>query len=66
MSIAETIKGEIETGLRLLAFKSVELEYAPMSLVDEALQANHWNPVSAVASEGFEYSRYYYSTAIKT
>ena len=66
MAIAETIKGEIETGLRLLAFKSVELEYAPMSLVDGALRENHWNPVSAVAAEGYDYSRYYYSTAMKT
>ena len=65
MAIAETIKGEIETGLRLLAFKSVELELAPLSLVDETLQANHWNPVSAVAAEGYNYCRYYYSTAMK-
>ena len=65
MAIAETIKGELETGLRLLAFKSVELEVAPMSLVDETLRANHWNPISAVAAEGFHYNRYYYSTAMK-
>ena len=65
MAIAETIKGEIETGLRLLAFKSVELELAPLSLVDETLRANHWNPISAVAAEGYNYCRYYYSTAMK-
>ncbi|MBR1497282.1 MAG: hypothetical protein IJ617_06630 [Oscillospiraceae bacterium] len=68
MTAAEKIKGEVTMGLKLVAYKSVKLEVAPMSVVEEAMKENDWHPLSAISGNGIEapYRRYYYNTATKT
>ena len=68
MSLKEDVRKEIQTGLQLIAYKAMNLEFAPLGLVEETLKANHWDPISAVNGNGLDadYSQYYYSTAMKT
>ena len=68
MTAAEKIKGEVTMGLKLVAYKSVRLEVAPMSVVEEAMKENDWHALSAISGNGLEspYQRYYYNTATKT
>ena len=68
MSTADNIKEEVKTGLKLLAFKSVSLEIAPMAIVEEAMQEGDWHAVSAIKGNGIDtdYRRFYYSTAMKS
>ena len=64
--MSENIKEEIKMGLRLLAFKSVSVEGASMDIVEEAMRESDWQAVSAVAENGDDKSRCYYSTAMKS
>jgi len=69
MTIPEKVKGELAMGLKLVAFKSVSVEF-PLALmmgcVDEAMQQNHWSIVSEVTkNDDGTLSRYYYDTAQK-
>ena len=68
MTAAEKIKGEVTMGLKLVAYKSVKIEIAPMGIVEEAMKENDWHPLSAITGNGIEtpYRRYYYNTATKT
>ena len=69
MTTAEKIKGELQMGLKLLAYKSVTLDLAPMSYVDDALRGDGWEPITGLTAggaDGTEFSRYYYSSAQKT
>lgn len=66
MASTDTIKSEIELGLRLLAFKPLQLELAPMKYVDQAMTANGLEAITGVNHSGDELSRYYYSSAQKT
>lgn len=66
MATTDNIKSEIELGLRLLAFKPLQLELAPMKYVDEAMTACGLEAITGVAHSGDELSRYYYSSAQKT
>lgn len=62
----ENIKGEIEMGLRLLAFRPLQLELAPMKYVEDAMKANGLEAITGIVRSGDEFSRYYYSSAQKT
>ena len=68
MTAAEKIKGEVTMGLKLVAYKSVKIEIAPMSVVEEAMKENDWHALNAISGNGIEtpYLRYYYNTATKT
>ena len=68
MTTEEKIRGELSMGLKLLAFKSVALELAPMSYVDGALKSEGWEAITALRTggqDGTEFSRYYYSSMQK-
>ena len=67
MNAAE-IKNEIAMGLKLVAYKPVKLEIAPMSVVEEAMKESDWHSISSIAGDGLHenYRRYYYNTATKT
>lgn len=66
MSVKDTIKGEVEMGLRLIAWQGLDVEVAPMAVVDEALKENGWSSVSAVAQDGRIFRQVWYGTATKT
>ena len=68
MATADSIKSEVAMGLRLVAYKSVNLEIAPMSIVEEAMKENDWHSLSSITGNGRDenYKRYYYNTATKT
>ena len=66
MTVAETIKGELQMGLRLIAYQGLALDIAPMALVEEALREDHWSAVSQSVVKDMEACRFYYSTAVKT
>ena len=69
MSIAENIKSELQMGLKLLAFKSMKLELAPMSYVDDALRGEGWEAITGIThsgADGTELNRYYYSSMQKS
>lgn len=67
---AENIKGELSMGLKLVAFKPVSAELAPLALmgVDAALAEEHFDAVSEIAKDEAtgEYPRCYYGSAQKT
>ena len=68
MNIADSIKSELQMGLRLLAFKSLTLELAPMSYVDAALRGEGWEAITGISHsgpDGTELNRYYYSSMQK-
>ena len=72
MSIAETVRGELQTGLKMLAFKSVKTELAPLAMacVDGVMAAAGWEAISDVTKKGgadgsSELGRYYYSSMQK-
>ena len=68
MTAAEKIKGEVTMGLKLVAYKSVKIEIAPLGIVEEAMKENDWHALSAISGNGIDapYKRYYYNTATKT
>ena len=68
MTAAEKIKGEVTMGLKLVAYKSVTIEIAPMRIVEEAMKDNDWHALSAISGNGIDtpYRRFYYNTATKT
>lgn len=69
MTTAEQIKNDLQMGLKLLAFRSVTLELAPMSFVEDALKSEGWEPISsltATGQDGTVFNRYYYSSMQKT
>lgn len=68
MAIVDKIKGELKMGLKLVAYKSVNLTISPMAIVDEAMKEDHWNAVSELTAgaSANEQSRFYYSSAVKT
>ena len=68
MTTAEQIKSDLQMGLKLLAFKSISLELAPMSLVEDALKGEGWEPISSLTPSGPDgtvFNRYYYSSMQK-
>lgn len=69
MLIPEKIKGELSMGLKLVAFKSVSVNFPPSVIlagVDEAMSQSGWVGVSeAVKGAGGTITRYYYDTAQK-
>lgn len=69
MTIPENIKGELSMGLRLVAFKSVTVDFPPSIViagVDEAMYQNGWVSVSeAVKTADGAITRHYYDTAQK-
>ena len=68
MSIAETIRGELQMGLKMLAFKSVKLELAPLGGVEEVMTAEGWEAISGITkggAEGLRLERYYYNSMQK-
>ena len=69
MSAAETIRRELQTGLKMLAFRSIRLESAPLSGVEEVMKEEGWEAISGAAkgsADGSELSRYYYSSMQKS
>ena len=65
----ESIKAELQTGLKLLAFKNVKLELAPMAKVDEVLQSEGWKTISGITASGADgtvFTRFYYNSMQKT
>ena len=65
----EEIKGALTMGLKLLAFKSITLELAPLRAVEEAMKGEGWEPISGITAskaDVTELSRYYYSSMQKT
>ncbi len=67
-NIAENIKSEVQMGLKLLAFKSLSLELAPMSYVEDAMQGDGWEAITSITHsgpDGVELNRYYYSSMQK-
>ena len=67
MAEAERIKGEVSMGLKLLAFKSLSLELAPMALVEEAMRGEGWEAISGLEKrgDGTEFCKYFYSSMQK-
>ena len=69
MSTPEKVKGELSMGLKLVAFKSVSVEFPPSILlggVDEAMRQCGWVGVSeAVKTADGSITRHYYDTAQK-
>ena len=66
MTTAEQIKSELQTGLKLLAFKSVALDLAPMSYIEDVMKGEGWEAISSLAANGTVFSRYYYSSMQKS
>ncbi len=66
MSIIETIKGELATGLKLIAYKNLTVQIPPLAVLDDAMQQDGWSAVSDVTkgADGTLH-RYYYDTAQK-
>lgn len=66
MTIIETIKGELDMGLKLIAYKSLTVQIPPMAVLDDAMQAAGMSAVSEVGNDGNgTFHRYYYDTAQK-
>ncbi|MBO4914563.1 MAG: hypothetical protein J5449_05090 [Oscillospiraceae bacterium] len=66
MTIIESIKGELLTGLKLIAYKNMTVQIPPMAVLDDAMQADGWSAVSDVTrSDDGTLHRYYYDTAQK-
>ena len=67
MSVSEQIKNDIQMGIKLLAFKPVKAEIAPMSVVEDTLKSEGWEPISAAiaSEEGRVFSRYFYNSMQK-
>ena len=70
MTKAESIHGDLQMGMKLLAFKPVSLPFAPMAMawVDDTLKAEGWEPITAMKenADGTEFSRYYYGSMQKS
>ena len=69
MNIAETIKSELQMGLKLLAFKSLKLDLAPMTYVNDALREEGWEAITGITHsgpDGTELNRYYYNSMQKS
>ncbi len=66
MAIVETIKGELATGLKLIAYKDLTVQIPPLAVLDDAMLQDGWSAVSEVtkADDG-TLQRYYYDTAQK-
>ena len=66
MTIIETIKDELATGLKLVAYKPLTVQIPPMAVLDDAMLADGWSAVSEVSDVGGGMlHRYYYDTAQK-
>ncbi len=66
MTQIETIKGELDMGLKLIAYKSLTVQIPPMAALDDAMAAIGVSAVSAATQEGEgKVHRYYYDTAQK-
>ena len=62
-----SIKAELATGLRLVAYKDVAIQVPSIAELDQAMQESGWNAVSEIAGGDSGASRrYYYDTAQKT
>ena len=68
MQIRDKLREELAMGIPLLAFQSIKMDLAPMSLVDEAMRSAGWDAVSEASGDGRtgDYSKYFYNTAMKT
>ncbi len=66
MNIIDTIKGELATGLKLVAYKDLTVQIPPLAVLDDAMQQDGWSAVSEItkADDG-ALQRYYYDTAQK-
>lgn len=66
MTIIESIKSELATGLKLIAYKGLTVHIPPMAVLDDAMSTEGWSAVSEVVSGGDgTFHRYYYDTAQK-
>ncbi len=66
MTIIDSIKGELDMGLKLIAYKPLSVKIPPMAVMDDAMLADGWSAVSEVADGGDgTFHRYYYDTAQK-
>ena len=68
MQTRDKIREELAMGITLLAYESIKLDLAPLSLVDEAMRSAGWDAVSEATGDGrtSDYSKFYYNTALKT
>ena len=69
MTIQETVNGELSMGLKLLAFKPVKLELAPIGCVENAMKAEGWEAISDLTPSGKNgtlFTRYFYSSMQKS
>lgn len=61
------IKAELETGLRLIAYKAVTVQVPSIAELDQAMRESGWDAVSETAAgDNGASRRYYYNTAQKT
>ncbi len=66
MAIIETIKDQLATGLKLIAYKSLTVQIPPLAVLDDAMLADGWSAVSEVSkADDGTLHRYYYDTAQK-
>lgn len=68
MSTAETIRNELQLGLKMLAFKSVRLESATLAGVEEVMKEEGWEAISGVTkggADGSEGNQYFYNSMQK-
>ena len=67
MMDVNSIKAELEMGLRLVAYKEVSIQVPSMAELDQAMQESGWSAVSEIAqADNGASQRYYYDTAQKT
>ena len=66
MMDVNSIKAELATGLRLIAYKDVTIQVPSMAELDQAIQESGWSAVSEIAEDNGSSRRYYYDTAQKT
>ena len=68
MQTRDKIREELAMGITLLAYESIKLDLAPLSLVDEAMKSAGWDAISEAVGDGrtSDYSKFYYSSPLKT
>ena len=68
MSNTESIRSELQLGLKMLAFKSVRLESANLASVEEVMKEEGWEAISGVTkggADGSECNQYFYNSMQK-
>ena len=61
-----SIKAELEMGLRLIAYKEISIQVPSMAELDQAMRESGWDAVSEIAGDNGASRRYYYNTAQRT